>query len=81
MEATAAKQAKLVAPLNRRRTQLTEKGATRSSRKIAKRMPAGTAALKAIPRGKDFTAQTTGSGGKQVNIKAYCKAIRGTTAS
>lgn len=82
MVATTAKHAKLVAPLNRRRTQLKEKGKTRSSKMITKRLPAGSGALKAIPTGKDFTMTTKdAAGSEQVNIKEYCKAIRSTTAT
>ena len=71
---------KLVAPLARRRTQLMEKGKTRSHRTIHKRLPAGAGDLARIPKGKEFTtALPTGEGGTDVN--AYCKAVRGATAT
>ena len=80
MTRTRAEPSKLVAPLARRRTQLMEKGKTRSHRAIHKRLPAGAGDLARIPKGKEFqTALPTGEGG--TDVKAYCKAVRGATAT
>ena len=77
---TSAQQHKLVALLARRRTQLMEKGKTRSHRAIHKRLPADAGDLARIPKGKEFkTALPTGEGG--TDVKAYCKAVRGATAT
>ena len=55
MTRTRAEPSKLVAPLARRRTQLMEKGKTRSHRAIHKRLPAGAGDPRArIPKGKEF---------------------------
>ena len=68
----------LVAPLARRRTQLKEKGKTRSHKLIVKRLPAGSGVLGAVPKGKDYASAQKGKK-KQVDIGAYCKAVRGAT--
>ena len=75
MVATASRA--LVAPLARRRTQLQEKAKYRPEKKIAGRLPSGAGALPLakIPKGKDFKR----TGGKQTDITAYCKAVRGAT--
>ena len=66
----------LVAPLARRRTQLTEKGKHRPHKQIARRLPAGSGVLGAVPKGKDYASA---SNGKKTNINAYCQAVRGAT--
>ena len=68
----------LAAPLARRRTQLKEKGKTRPAKQIARRLPAGSGALDAVPKGKDYAAVTK-NGKEQVDVNAYCQAVRGTT--
>lgn len=45
----------------------------RPEKKIARRLPAGAGTLAKIPKGKDFKR----TGGKQTDITAYCKAVRG----
>ena len=70
--------ARLVAPLARRRTQLREKGKTRPHKQIARREPAGSGALGAVPKGKDFTS-ATGRKKQKTDVDAYCKAVRGAT--
>ena len=69
---------RLVAPLARRRTQLKEKGKVRPHKQIARRLPAGSGVLGAVPKGKDYVTATA-RGEKQVNVNAYCKAVRGAT--
>ena len=44
----------LVAPLARKRKHLERKGATRKHKAIAGRLPAGSAELESVPKGKDF---------------------------
>ena len=62
----------------RRRTQLKEKGKTRSHKLIVKRLPAGSGVLDAVPKGKDYASAQQGKK-KQVDIGAYCQAVRGAT--
>ena len=69
----------LVAPLARRRTQLKEKGKTRPHKLIAKRLPAGSGVLGAVPKGKEYASAHNGRKRKQVDIRAYCQAVRGAT--
>ena len=71
-------QARLVAPLARRRTQLKEKAKVRPHKQIAKRLPAGSGVLGAVPKGKDYTSATKG-GKKETDVDAYCQAVRGAT--
>ena len=65
----------LVAPLARKRTKLEAKGKVRSHKKIAKRLPAGSADLASVPKGKDYVGGKKKSGG---GIEQYCKAVRKT---
>ena len=65
----------LVAPLARRRTQLKEKGKTRDNKQMVKRLPAGSGALGAVPKGKDFTSSTGGK--EKMDLDGYCNAMRG----
>ena len=74
----SAAPAKLVKPLQRRRTMLHEKAKVRDNKKMAKKLPAGSGALTNVPKGKDFTTMAT-IGKTQTNITAYCKAIRSST--
>ena len=74
----SAAPAKLVKPLQRRRTMLHEKAKVRDNKKMAKKLPAGSGALTNVPKGKDFTTTAT-IGKTQTNITAYCKAIRSST--
>jgi len=70
--------APLVAPLARRRTQLKEKGKTRPHKQIVRRLPAGSGVLGAVPKAKDYASAKKG-GKKQVDVAAYCQAVRGAT--
>ena len=69
--------APLVAPLARRRTQLKEKAKIRPEKQIARRLPAGSGVLAAVPKGKDYASAKRGK--KTVDIAAYCQAVRGAT--
>ena len=62
----------LVAPLARKRTKLEAKGKIRSHKKIAKRLPAGSADLASVPKSKDYVGGKKKSGG---GIEQYCKAV------
>ena len=67
----------LVAPLARRRVKLEAKGKHRPHKAIAKRLPAGSADLKSIPKGRQYLAA-----GKEMEAsatEAYCEAVRGAT--
>ena len=77
-----SKNAPLLAPLARRRTQLMEKGVTRPRRKIAPRLPAGSSVLAGVPKGRDFvSAKKSGGGSVQKQIEKYCKAMRQSTTT
>ena len=43
-----------------------------------KRLPAGSGVLDAVPKGKDYASAQQGEK-KQVDIGAYCQAVRGAT--
>ena len=67
----------LVAPLARRRVKLEAKGKHRPHKAIAKRLPAGSADLKSIPKGRQYLAAR-----KEMEAsatEAYCEAVRGAT--
>ena len=68
---------RLVAPLARRRTQLKEKAKHRPHKQIARRLPAGSGVLGAVPKGKDYAL--TEGGKKKTDVDAYCQAVRGAT--
>ena len=67
--------ARLVAPLARRRAQLKEKAKTRPYKQLARRLPAGSTVLGAVPKGKDFAMAATGKR-RKTDINAYCQAVR-----
>ena len=70
--------APIIAPLARRRTQLKEKAKTRPHKQIARRLPAGSGVLGAVPKGKDYVKAKKG-GKKETDLDAYCQAVRGAT--
>ena len=76
MVKAAMRSSKLVAPLQRRRSMLQEKAKTRDHKKMTKKLPAGSAALAKVPKGKDFMSAR---GAEQAKITEYCKAVRGST--
>jgi hypothetical protein len=61
-----------------RPTQLKEKGKTRPHKQISRRLPAGSGVLGAVPKAKDYASAKKG-GKKQVDVDAYCQAVRGAT--
>ena len=67
----------MVAPLAQKRKHLESKGATRKHKAIAGRLPAGTADLKSVPKGKDYVLSVKGH--NDCGVEAYCSAVRGAT--
>ena len=54
----------LVAPLARKRKHLEQKGATRPHKAIAGRLPAGSAELHSVPKGKDYVVPSKSKAGQ-----------------